>query len=151
MEQKPPTPKDNFNVRILKNGPYLVSGKLPLKKDINVLLEEEIQTIINLTAHDLANNLISEYSEGSFDQPEMTNKISRSLKQMLNFVEKGGKFEFKPRVSDQDIAKSNKILNDSYALAIEIELISDRTFNSLVKDDQLTNKFGADILSESVV
>ena len=30
MEQKPPTPNDNFKVRILKNGPYLVSGNIPL-------------------------------------------------------------------------------------------------------------------------
>jgi len=116
-------------------------GKLPLKKDINILLEEEIQTLINLTALDLANNLISEYYDGNFDQAAMTNDISRSLKQMLNFVEKGGKFEFKPRVSDQQFANSNKILNDSYALAIEIGRISESPFNNLVKDDRLNDKF----------
>ena len=30
MEQKPPTPKDNCKIRVLKNGPYLVSGNIPL-------------------------------------------------------------------------------------------------------------------------
>jgi len=116
-------------------------GKLPLKKDINVLLEEEIQTLMNLTALDLANNLISEYYDGNFDQDAMTNDISRSLKQMLNFVEKGGKFEFRPRVSNPEFANANKILNDSYALAIEIDRLSGRPFNNLAKDDKLTDKF----------
>jgi hypothetical protein len=116
-------------------------GKLPLRKDINVLLEEEIQTLINLSALDLANDLISEYYDGNFDREAMTNDISRSLKQMLNFVEKGGKFEFRPRVSSHEFANSNKILNDSYALAIEINRISERSYSNLGKDDKLNDKF----------
>jgi hypothetical protein len=125
-------------------------SSLPLNKNFTELLEEEIETLINQRALDLAQKLLSDYQHDNFDSDEMTNAISRSLKQILNFVEKGGKVEFKPQTLTQGMAITNKILIDSYALAVEIESITDRIDHSSGKKVILTDNSEAGITTEEM-
>jgi len=106
---------------------------LPLYNDLNELLEEEIRTLINHRAWESAQKLISVYLNTTIDADEITNDISRSLKQILNFVEKGGKIEFKPLESTPEVAQTNKILIESFAIAYELASTTDSLAQALAK------------------
>jgi hypothetical protein len=99
-------------------------ARLPLKKDVNALLEEEIQNLINQKALELATELVQQVNKHNSEYTSLIDDISRSLKQMLNFVERGGKFEFRSGLSASETAIVNKILTDSYALAYELDQFS---------------------------
>lgn len=113
-------------------------ANLPLKKDINLLLEEEIQSLVDLKALELTNTLVSDYNNNYGNPDDIENEISRSLKQILNFVEKRGKIEFRPQIITQEIAKINKSLKGYYKLALEIEKIAHQISHTQVKNELTT-------------
>lgn len=106
---------------------------LPLNNDLNELLEEEIRTLINQRALESVRKLISDYLDDTLDAEEMTDDMCLSLKQILSFVEKGGRIEFKPLLSTPESAKTNKTLIESYAIAHELENIIGQLTQALGK------------------
>jgi len=87
---------------------------LPLSNNYFELLEDEILGVISQSASYVAEELVSNYFQGGRgDETRVTENISRSLKQILNFIEKGGKIECKPSDDMKGGDKLNKTLNDS--------------------------------------
>jgi hypothetical protein len=100
-------------------------ASLALHNDLNEFMEEEIQILISQNANELTQKLISLYSNSTLSFEDMNNDISRSLKQILNFVEKGGRIEFTPSDSNKEQAKINITLNNFYAISKELEIVKD--------------------------
>jgi len=112
---------------------------LPVNCSLSELLEEEIQTLINQKAWDSAQKLISDHLKGASFSDELTNDISRSLKQILSYVEKGGKIEFKPLRADSGNAEINKILIESFSIAHELENVTDSFARATAEKDRITD------------
>jgi hypothetical protein len=110
---------------------------LPLYKDINELLEEEIRILIDQRALESAQKLISLYYNDTLGADDITNDLSRSLKQILSFIEKGGKIEFKHRLSTSEEVKSNKTLIESFEVAHELEKVTYSLVQALEKKEVL--------------
>jgi hypothetical protein len=69
---------------------------LPLTNDYFELLNDEIQHLINQTAISVTDELVNSYYQGiPTDLSRVSENLCRSLKQILNFVDKGGKLECK--------------------------------------------------------
>jgi len=97
---------------------------LPLINDLNNVLEEEIKILINNTAEETASKLTLSFMNENTDPEAMTYEMSRTLKQILSFIEKDGKIEFKPLKAEIDTATTNKTLNESFSIARQLETIS---------------------------
>jgi hypothetical protein len=108
---------------------------LPLYYDLNEFMEEEIEILINQNANELTKRLISVNNNSAFDTEVMNNDMSRSLKQILNFVEKGGRIEFKPAVPSPETIKTNKALNDFFSISGELQNIKDSLTRVQTKKD----------------
>jgi hypothetical protein len=91
-----------------------------LYNDLNDLLEEEIANVIDESAWDTSKNLSSSSGNNSYNEEEMTDELFIALKQILSFIEKGGKIEFAPRMPDPEISNTNKILIESIPISIEL-------------------------------
>lgn len=94
---------------------------LPLCNDLNELFEEEILTLINRKAIESAQKLISDYPDDSDNSENIVSDICLSLKQILSFVEKGGRIEFKHHLTTPDNVETNKSLIESFVIAHELE------------------------------
>lgn len=106
---------------------------LPFQNNLTELLEEEIQTLINQKAFELAQKLVSVYPNETYISDEITSDISRSLKQILSFVVRGGKIEFKPLLSNKELIKTNKNLIESFAIARELQKVTGLLSQHLAK------------------
>ncbi len=113
---------------------------LPLYNDLNKLLEEEIQTLINSTALKTAQKLVTEYFSDTFDEDEMITDLSHALKQILSFIEKGGKIEFKPLLPGPEATQTNKTLIESFAVAKELESLKGELASALTKKETSVNE-----------
>jgi hypothetical protein len=113
--------------------------RLPLYHDLNELLEEEIQMLVNKKALELTQELISGYSSDTYISEEITSDLSRVLKQILSFVERGGRVEFRPAVSSPEVVKTNAALNEFYAITHELESVTDSLAEALAKNDKLVD------------
>jgi hypothetical protein len=108
---------------------------IPLYNNINDQLEDEISRLINQKAFESAQKLVSDKLSDSMDSEEIINDLSRALKQILSFVEKGGKIEFKPLMSTPEIIKTNKALIEAFAIAREMEKVTDVYNQVFAKSD----------------
>jgi hypothetical protein len=109
------------NVLKIRKIQYEISH-LPLKNNVNELLEEEAGFIISRTAAETARKLISAdlVNEGSQNTEAI---LARSLKQILSFIEKGGKIEYKAETGSTDNEYIRRNLNESFRIAKEITSI----------------------------
>jgi hypothetical protein len=112
---------------------------LPLHNDINNLLEEEITSLVSNSSWTTSQKLLSLYGIDSIDEDEILGDVSRALKQILSFIEKGGKIKFASLVSDPEQAKSNQILVESFSIAQELESITGLLAQMLSKKEELVN------------
>jgi hypothetical protein len=111
---------------ILKTMPLMLNirkiqlemNRLPLVYNFSELLDEEISILINQIATETVNDIIL---NGQNDDGELNKNLSRSLKQILSFVEKGGKIECYSPKSGKEIADLNKSINEFSNLAIQLE------------------------------
>lgn len=64
------------------------------KEELKSLLEEEVLNIVDVISGSVTNELISKYGwNDNFERDEVYQTVQVSLKQALNFVEKGGKID----------------------------------------------------------
>jgi len=99
---------------------------LPLSTNYSELLEDEIMGVINQSATFVAEELVEEYFQGGRGEVErVTENIGRSLKQILNFIEKGGKIECKPAPETKDGEALNKSLVEAFLSLKQSDFISD--------------------------
>lgn len=96
-----------------------------LYNDLNDLLEEEIMNVINESSWNTAKNLSSSFSINSFSEEEMTDEINKALKQILSFIEKGGRIEFTAFTPDPEISNTNKVLIESIPVSKELSNLKD--------------------------
>jgi hypothetical protein len=124
-------------------------ASLPLHNDFNELLEEEIKTLITDTALTTAQKLTSYFSSDNTDPDEMVNDISRALKQILSFIEKGGKIEFETQTAIPEVTRINKLLTETFSITRELEKLIDALTQALSKknDQQNLSEQDAVILS----
>ncbi|HEX2920472.1 MAG TPA: hypothetical protein VHO50_04820 [Bacteroidales bacterium] len=94
---------------------------LNLCKNINELLDEEIVMCLDKTSSLAASEIFEKYHVGEQDDL-LTMEISKSLKQVLSFIEKGGRLEFDHPDTSAGTSSINKLLNKS------IDLIQDPIF-----------------------
>jgi hypothetical protein len=117
-----------------------------LYNDLNDLLEEEIKNVMDESAWTTSKNLSSSFGTNSYNEEDMTNELFIALKQILSFIEKGGKIEFAPRIPDPEISNTNKILIESTSISIELlslKEFSDKAYNEKV--EQYSNNEGISI------
>jgi hypothetical protein len=102
--------------------------QLNLQNDYVGALENEIELLINTKALAAASKVVEGFS--SIQSPEMTiQALAKCLKQILSFVEKGGKIEYHFQENTSDMAIPNQILTEAYHTVRELELIRDMTPN----------------------
>jgi hypothetical protein len=96
--------------------------KLALNGEIRELLEEEIKIIINKTSGDVVSELMKMNNwENREENEELFVNVQKSLKLVLNFVEKGGKMEYLLSKGSKVIDERNKMLVSIYEVVNEIE------------------------------
>jgi hypothetical protein len=121
---------------------------LPLDRDLNALLEEEIQLLINRKALELAQKLVVEFRNDVHIPEELTDNLTRVLKQILSFVERGGKVEFRPAVSTQEIVKTNSALNEFFALTRDLENTTESLAKILAAREETSESYDTGVPSE---
>jgi len=119
-------------------------ARLPLINDLNSVLEEEIKILINNTAEETASKLTLSFMNENTDPEAMTYEMVKTLKQILSFIEKDGKIEFKPLKAEIDTSTTNKTLNESFYIARQLDTISADLNEALankanLKDDSKTD------------
>jgi len=119
-------------------------ARLPLINDLNSVLEEEIKILINNTAEETASKLTLSFMNENTDPEAMTYEMVKTLKQILSFIEKDGKIEFKPLKAEIDTSTTNKTLNESFYIARQLDTISVDLNEALankanLKDDSKTD------------
>lgn len=129
----------NFVLKIRKIQVEMVS--LSLQNDLTDLLEYELQTHINHTALSTAQDLVSKYLNQDIDRDVMINDISRSLKQVMSFIEKGGKIECKPHITSIESNQTNRIINESFLIVREIENLKNILVNRTAKEETIISEF----------
>ena len=116
---------------------------------MNELLEEEIMTIINNSAWNTSQKLLSTFFSDSFHDEDIVKDLSTALKQILSFIEKGGKIEFTPFKSDREVTDTNKLLIESFTISRELECLKELSEKAQLKEDELGERI--DILSAEIV
>jgi len=88
---------------------------LILSNDYYQMLEEEIDGVIDNTAAAVVEELIANYYKSDpADVETVAENLNRSLKQILNFADKGGRFECMPIAGSLEGEALNKGLADSF-------------------------------------
>jgi hypothetical protein len=105
---------DILNIRKIQKEISL----LHLQNDLGIILEEEINDIVNKKSYEVAEVLVKD-SQNSVDNLK---GLALSLKQILSFVEKGGKIEF--RTASDNRAEVTRVLNESFLIVRELEKIA---------------------------
>lgn len=104
-----------------------------LYNDINDLLEDEISNVIDQSAWVTAKTLASASLKDSLNEEDMTNELYIALKQILSFIEKGGKIEFTHHISDPEVKQSNKLLLESFPILRELNHLRELSENTYVE------------------
>lgn len=110
---------------------------LPLSNSVNDLLEQEIQSLINITSFEKANKLVISHFSKASDPDEIAGELARALKQIFSFIEKGGKIEFKPLEAVQEAINANKDLACSYAIARELEQVAHNLNEEIARKEEM--------------
>jgi hypothetical protein len=105
---------DILNIRKIQKEISL----LHLQNDLGIILEEEINDIVNKKSYEVAEVLVKD-QQNSVDNLK---GLALSLKQILSFVEKGGKIEF--RTASDNRAEVTRVLNESFLIVRELEKIA---------------------------
>lgn len=100
--------------------------QLPLNTDMIDMLEAETENIIDKTASESASRLIAIYSGENEDFENLHHDISRSLKQVLSFIEKGGKIEYNTNCYSD--VKSIRNLSESFLTARELDKLTSSVY-----------------------
>jgi hypothetical protein len=104
--------------------------QLPLKYNLVGLLDEEAGFIISQTAGEISRKLI--FTNNTREaEPNTEALLARSLKQILSFIEKGGKIEYQQGPNTKDNERIRRNLIQSFRVAKEI--------NSLMHSIETTN------------
>jgi hypothetical protein len=83
--------------------------QLSFKEEIKTLLEDEIVNIVDIISGKVAEELLQKYNwEQNEKYRDVYNMVQISLKQTLDFMEKGGKIESK---HSSDLSKLNETIN----------------------------------------
>ena len=75
-------------------------------EEISTLLEQESKVQIDQIAYELSNQLVDNYFSNINESNEITENVSLSVKQMMDFIEKGGKLDID--CLDNSIVSLNK-------------------------------------------
>jgi hypothetical protein len=95
--------------------------KMALNPDIADLLEDEIFNTINETSQNVVLDLMEKNNWGSLPaRNEAFNNVDKSLKLILDFIEKGGKIECQLTNNTTEILERNKLFLTAYSLVNEI-------------------------------
>jgi cell fate (sporulation/competence/biofilm development) regulator YmcA (YheA/YmcA/DUF963 family) len=87
---------------------------LPLCNDYYELLNDEIESLISSSSITISEELVEKFSSHETEDEDLTLMLSRSLKQILGFVEKGGKVEFLPHPDMPSAEEMNSSLKESF-------------------------------------
>jgi hypothetical protein len=99
----------------------LEAQKLVLNPEISDLLEEEISNTINETSQNVVLDLMEKNNWDNLPaRDEVFNSVNKSLKLILDFIEKGGKIECQLTNNTAEISERNKLLLTAYHLVDEI-------------------------------
>ncbi|MFZ5941667.1 MAG: hypothetical protein ACOYXB_13925 [Bacteroidota bacterium] len=86
-----------------------------LKNDYRMMLEDEAKYYINQEAEIIASDLITRYSAAEqAGREDVLPALTRSLKQILSFIEKGGRMEYRRLSETLNKDELNRTLNASY-------------------------------------
>lgn len=117
---------------------------IPLRHDMNHILSEEIGFLVEDKACEIAEQLAAEITPAQHDD-YVIQKISLSLKQVLSFIEKGGKIEYNSAHADQSILKN---LTEAFRKAFELDQLAN-AFEQAKKLQPVKNDH-KDMLQESI-
>lgn len=100
-------------------------SQLNLQNDFAGALEDEIEYLVNTKALNAASKISVAFPIGNSE--EIVSRLARCLKQILSFVEKGGKIEYHFGESSFDTATPNRVMIEAYHTVNELELIRNLT------------------------
>jgi hypothetical protein len=96
--------------------------KMILNPEIPDLLEDEISNTINETSRNVVQDLMEKNNWDKLPAWDETfNNVDKSLKLILDFIEKGGKIECQLSNDSNEIAGRNKMFLSAYKLVNEID------------------------------
>jgi len=96
--------------------------QMVLNTEIRDLLEEEISNTIHETAQNVVMDLMEKNNWDNLPaRDEAFNNVNKSLKLILDFIEKGGKIECQLTNNTTEITERNKLLLTAYQLVNEID------------------------------
>lgn len=98
--------------------------QIPLNNNLIDLLEAETRDLINQAAFVAAERITFKYQNENTDTEGAIRDMSRVLKQIQSFIDKGGKIEFNPLQPTSETSQLNKTLNESFVIARELESLS---------------------------
>ncbi|OFX75674.1 MAG: hypothetical protein A2X12_09605 [Bacteroidetes bacterium GWE2_29_8] len=84
---------------------------MQLNQEISELFEDEVSITINQATENVVSELMNDYGwTNENDKEEVFLIVQKSLKQILNFIEKGGKIECQLSKDSEDLNEKNKKL-----------------------------------------
>ncbi|MDW6016793.1 hypothetical protein SBW85_03290 [Vibrio plantisponsor] len=99
--------------RTLKSMDHLESNP-ELKKQVEAHLNTELEKKTDELAEKVANILLEKFAqEGKTDNGDVKVKLKKSVKELDNFIGKGGDVEFKAETNDLDVNEQVKLVNDA--------------------------------------
>ncbi len=113
---------------------------LILTNDYQQLLEEEIEGVIDNTSSSVVEELINNYYKADPEEVlRISENLNRSLKQILNFAQKGGRFECMPVADSIEGDALNKGLMDFFRNIRQINMLTEIIDGELiVKETEIT-------------
>jgi hypothetical protein len=100
----------------------LEMSTLPLQNDFSGALEEEIEFIKDEKAISAAMKITDSFPENRNSEESIAN-LARCLKQIMSFVEKGGKIEYHFPETGDDVSIPNKVIIESHHIINELRNI----------------------------
>jgi len=89
----------------------LDSLNLNNQQEIEKLLNNETVIQVDQTAYELSNQLVENYLNDNRNKKEITDNISVSIKQIMNFIEKGGRLDIDCLENKEVVTKKTDIIN----------------------------------------
>ena len=121
----------------------LEAVQMVLNPEIPDLLEEEISNTINETSYNVVMDLMEMNNWDNLPaRDEVFNNVNKSLKLILDFIEKGGKIECQLTKNTSEMAERNKLLLTAYQLVNEIEeTVEEITLPDRIREESKDTKF----------
>lgn len=116
---------DAYNKILRIRKIQLESAKMELNAAINELLEDEIINTIEITSGNVVAELMEIHNWADHTgYEEVFKTVHKSLKLVLDFIEKGGKIECLVSETNKEISERNKLLLSAYDLVGQIDKIT---------------------------